>query len=352
MSACVTPQALKCSFQPATIPATARASRVASSISSPLADPHLLKSEGLPRGQNIEGRSQLILPSAAHDERMVLLVIIRIVDQDIEDHAAKQCHRCREAVATSRGCAVEAPDRHRVPDRQAYGHRVSAADLRLPCESHRCVLDQGGVRGLTIGELDNPLLAAHVEEGLWPRTARGGARGDEPAQLDWDRLVVLDSADELVDPVSLLQRWQWAEAPGQIMVGRSRNSQRAEAGRPRSLRSFLLLARLLSCQPRACRGSGADGAPLERRAHIPLERSAILCRRRNCGQVAHPADQPQCGGIESGSNRWVAPLQSDQRGHRAPESSRPFALGFATPEPRDRQILTQATKRLSRGGGE
>src|SRR6185312_7067762 len=168
MSACVTPQALKCSFQPATIPATARASRVASSISSPLADPHLLKSEGLPRGQNIEGRSQLILPSAAHDERMVLLVIIRIVDQDIEDHAAKQfphvvhvaivlhytsapqqlrqlriakllpgcseCHRCREAVATSRGCAVEAPDRHRVPDRQAYGHRASAAYLRLPCE--------------------------------------------------------------------------------------------------------------------------------------------------------------------------------------------------------------------------
>src|SRR6185437_11391015 len=102
-----------------------------------------LKPERLAGGQYIECGSQLVSPPLGHDERVILLVIVSIVDQDIENHAAEelphvpripiplrdtlapkqlrqfriaelltrsaQRHCRREAVATGRADAIETP---------------------------------------------------------------------------------------------------------------------------------------------------------------------------------------------------------------------------------------------------
>jgi len=90
------------------------------------------------------------------------------------------------------------------------------------------VLDQRGVGRLAIRKLDDPLLAALVEERLGPRAAHRGAGRHESSEFGRNRLVGLHFADELVDLVGLLQRRQWSEAPRQVPIGGSRDSEGSE----------------------------------------------------------------------------------------------------------------------------
>lgn len=69
------------------------------------ADPHLLKAERLTGRKNVVGGRKLILLCVRHQQRMVLLVIVGVVDEDVEHHPAKQLAHVRD-VAVARGYAT------------------------------------------------------------------------------------------------------------------------------------------------------------------------------------------------------------------------------------------------------
>jgi len=66
-------------------------------------------------------------------------------------------------------------------------------------------------------------------------------------------------------------------------------------------------------------------------------------------QSAGPSNQPQSGRVKPHSDGGIAPLEPNERRHRASQAPCPVTQGFATPHAGDRQILAEETKRLSRG---
>ena len=55
-----------------------------------ISNAHLLESERLSGRQNIIGRRKLVLLRVSHQQCVVLFVIVRVVDQDVEHHPTEQ----------------------------------------------------------------------------------------------------------------------------------------------------------------------------------------------------------------------------------------------------------------------
>jgi len=206
----------------------------------------------------------------AHDQqRMVLLMVVRVVHQDVEHHAAEQLTRvplvdavprlpdatkqsrqlgiahlrfhaggCGRTNGRSRGHAVnastvpsvEAPDGDRAGPSQRNDPRLGHRDARTRGQRHRRVLDQGRVDRLPAVELDHPLFAADVDERLRLRTAqRTATAGDEPRLDRAERFGALDLRHHLAERLDVVQARQWATRPGFIRGRRRRHPERAES---------------------------------------------------------------------------------------------------------------------------
>ena len=124
-------------------------------------------------------------------------MIVGIVEQDVEHHAAKELARvlrvyisfgnslapqqlrqlgiaeslgggaqrdaCGKAMYPQPAIAIEALDRHSVAVREAHGHRRGHPNFRFLGERHRGVLDQRRVRRVTVGKFDDPLLPGDAQ---------------------------------------------------------------------------------------------------------------------------------------------------------------------------------------------
>ena len=131
---------------------------------------------------------------------MVLFVVVRVVDQNVEYHAAKQlAHvadinvsfgdaptaqelrqlRIAEALprrpqGNGRGKSVDSLSAitiepfhgDRVTVSQSDRHGRGNPDFRFLRECHRSMFDQGSVGGFAIGEFDDPLIAAMLRSAL------------------------------------------------------------------------------------------------------------------------------------------------------------------------------------------
>ena len=140
MSRSRTPLAAKCSFQPPMTLTTARISAVACVFSqcelvahrqrvlerrvrAVQPDAHLLIAEGLPGRQDIERWRQLVLLRVVDQQHVVLLVIVGVVEEDVEHHAAEKLSHLGDVHISLRrrrvgAGAAPAPDSPAFPTRR------------------------------------------------------------------------------------------------------------------------------------------------------------------------------------------------------------------------------------------
>ena len=215
-------------------------------------DDELLVSLAGIRGQHVVRRGQPILSLPRwlnHHQRVVLLVVIGVIDEDSEHHAAKQLLHvqqveailrhasapqqlrktrvaqlrlltcdglraqrgtCRDAVDAHFAAPVETAHRQRVFTDEWHHLRFGYCDASQFGKCHGRVLDERHVDGLVVEKLDDPLLTVDVDERFGLGPAETAASGQQSALDVGDWLLGTDLMDDFAKLLRLRQPRQRA----------------------------------------------------------------------------------------------------------------------------------------------
>jgi len=249
---------VKCCFHPSITCATACASLTASFLASPyicdsdsavgdsssrLLAPRRASAESraaCPEGSTSNAGESSYCCASVHEQRMILLVIVSVVDQNVEHHPAKHlAHLCGVGIAVGHPSTTQQLCQFRVSEafargaqRRAGGIGCAGADHRsgskrlmatacrasgVRASSARCGYRPSAPvsslrarsvvypRGPPSAKLDDPLLARNLDQRFGSSAAHGQAWREQALLRRRDRLVVLHFADQLLELIRILE---------------------------------------------------------------------------------------------------------------------------------------------------
>ena len=208
-------------------------------------------------------------------------MVVGVVDQDVEHHAAKQLRHVALIVATRGlarpaqqlgevgvaqirllplrdqgaqsharrdavnallglpvGAAVEAPHCDGVLTDKRHDPGLRRSDPCLRGKGHRGVFDERHVDGLVVEKLDDPRLTVDVDQRLGLRAAKAAAGRKHPPLDLAHGLFGVDFFDHLGQQVRAFQLRQWAVSPWQVFGLRHGNTQRTKSVVTRKVQVF------------------------------------------------------------------------------------------------------------------
>ena len=238
---------------------------------------HRLVAHVLQCGHHVERRGQVVVAIKAQAQAVVAFVVVRVVHQDVEHHAPEklfaqgfvpvrvglaQQYRGQRAIAFGQACrrqrglgrnamhaqvqclglqAVKPLDRQRMAFGWARLARCNGQhtrggdmDTRLRCQRHGGVFDEGRVHGVVeFAELDHAGAVVGLQQRLGPGPAQRHAGLHQALDFGGDRGLGLHVFHRPHHGVQVAQLRVRPDAAGNVVVGRCRYAQSAEAVVPR-----------------------------------------------------------------------------------------------------------------------